>query len=334
MKASRHTIAQLPKIELHCHLDGSLSLQMIRLLAEKAGIALPDSDEALRQKVTAPEMSESLTDYLAPFDFVLPMLQTAEALTLAAYDLIRQAQADAIRYIEVRFAPTLHTAGGLTLIQVVQAVTRGLAEGEADFQVKANALLCGMRHESLDTVMSVVELFASGDLDHVAGFDLAGGEADGFLASFAPVLEKVKALQIPLTLHAGECGCAQNVLAAVQAGATRIGHGVAIKDCPDSWQALIDQKITLEMAPTSNIQTKAIDQQQNYPFKVLFDAGVRVTINTDNRTVSATTLNAEYAKIADWYDLSESDFRQIGRYAYEASFMTDEQRAALAAEFE
>lgn len=235
--------------------------------------------------------------------------------------------------MEIRFAPTLHTAAGLTLSQVVAAVTRGLAAGERDFQVKANALLCGMRHESVDSVLTVVDLFADGGLTHLAGFDLAGVEVDGFPEHFAPVLEKVKLNQIPLTLHAGECGCAQNVLGAIKAGASRIGHGVALKDVPGNWEALVADKIAIEMAPTSNFQTKAVDTLANYPFKKLLDAGVRVTINTDNRTVSGTTLNDEYEKIAGWYDLSEAEFRQIGRHAFEVSFMSSEQRDALISEF-
>ncbi|MGX7048596.1 adenosine deaminase [Lactococcus piscium] len=333
MCLSRTELNQLPKIELHCHLDGSISMATIRVLAEKAGISMPESDEALRLKITAPENAESLLDYLAPFDFVLPMLQTQEALELAAYDLISQAKADHVRYIEVRFAPTLHTAGGLSLEQVVVAVTKGLAKGEADFSVKSNALLCGMRHESVATVMTVVDLFSKGELTHLAGFDLAGGEADGYVSDFASVLEVVTSRHIPLTLHAGECGCAQNVMDAIELGATRIGHGVAIKDMPDKWAELIDKKITLEMAPTSNIQTKAIDKAENYPFKTLFDAGVRVTINTDNRTVSDTTLTDEYVKLADWFGFDEAVFRQVARYAFEASFMSPQQRADLADEF-
>ena len=190
-----------------------------------------------------------------------------------------------------------------------------------------------MRHESVDSVLTVVDLFADGGLTHLAGFDLAGVEADGFPEAFAPVLEKVKANGIPLTLHAGECGCAQNVLGAVEAGASRIGHGVALKDIPESWPSLVADKITVEMAPTSNFQTKAVDTLANYPFKQLFEAGVRVTINTDNRTVSGTTLNDEYEKIADWSDLSETEFRQIARHAFDASFMSPEQRETLAKEF-
>ena len=318
MRTSRATIEKLPKIELHCHLDGSISMQTIRQLAQQAGIELPVSDEDLRLKITAPQNAESLMDYLAPFDFVLPMLQTETSLELAAYDILEQAQKDNIRYMEIRFAPTLHTAAGLTLSQVVAAVIRGLAAGERDFQVKANALLCGMRHESVDSVLTVVDLFADGGLTHLAGFDLAGVEVDGFPEHFAPVLEKVKLNQIPLTLHAG---------------ASRIGHGVALKDVPGNWEALVADKIAIEMAPTSNFQTKAVDTLANYPFKKLLDAGVRVTINTDNRTVSGTTLNDEYEKIAGWYDLSEAEFRQIGRHAFEASFMSSEQRDALISEF-
>ncbi|GFH40668.1 adenosine deaminase [Lactococcus insecticola] len=333
MRISRVEIEKLPKIELHCHLDGSISLKTIRALAKRADIKVPKLDADLRKKVQAPEDAADLMSYLAPFDYVLPMLQTEEALALAAFDVIEQVISEQIRYIEVRFAPSLHTAGGLSLPETVKAVVRGLEAGQKRYGVKSNVILSGMRNESVSDVMKIVELFENGDLTHLAGFDLAGEELDGFPDKFAPVLEKVRENKIPLTLHAGECGCAQNVIDAVAAGATRIGHGVAIKDRPETWAELAEKKITLEMAPTSNFQTKAIDSLENYPFKKLFDAGVRVTVNTDNRTVSGTTLNDEYEKLAKWYNFNESDFRQLANYAFEASFMSNDDRKDLGKEF-
>lgn len=333
MPLSRQDIESLAKIELHCHLDGSISLGTIRRLADMAKINLPDSDTALRQKVTAPRDAQTLMDYLAPFDYVLPLLQSEAALELAAYDIMEQAKADNIRYIEIRFAPTLHMQKGLTLVEIVTAVTRGLVTGERDFGVKANALLCGMRHEPLEQVMTVVDLLIDGALSHVAGFDLAGVEVDGFPEDFSTILEKITDHHIPLTLHAGECGCAQNVVDAVTAGASRIGHGVALKDLPEIWPMLKAREITIEMAPTSNFQTKAVESLSDYPFKALLDAGVHVTLNTDNRTVSGTSLNDEFEKVANWYGLTLADCRQISRYAFEAAFMTPEQRQALQDEF-
>lgn len=333
MRLTRQDIEALPKIELHCHLDGSISLSTIRYLAQLADIVLPESDRDLRQKVTAPQNAANLMAYLAPFDYILPLLQTETALELAAYDILEQAKADNIRYIEIRFAPTLHTAGGLTLTQVVSAVTRGLIKGEKQMGIKANALLCGMRHEPLASVMTLVDLLIAGQLSHVAGFDLAGVEADGFPADFAPVLKKITEHHIPLTLHAGECGCAQNVIDSVLAGASRIGHGVALKAIPETWDMLKAKQITIEMAPTSNFQTKAVDCLDNYPFKQLLDAGLRITVNTDNRTVSGTTLNDEFEKVVKWYDLTARDCQKLSRYAFDAAFMSPAQREALKHEF-
>ncbi|GFH42136.1 hypothetical protein Hs30E_06870 [Lactococcus hodotermopsidis] len=333
MKTSIQEIKQIPKIELHCHLDGSISMKMIRTLAKNAGIKIPLLDTELQKRLTAPTEGHDLRSYLKPFDFVLPLLQTEQNLALAAYDVIEQCVADAIRYIEIRFAPTQHLAGGLTMIQAVQAVGRGLEAGKIHYGIQSNLILSGMRNEPVASVMQLVDGIVDGTLTNVAGFDLAGEEVAGFVSKFAPVLEKVKANNIPLTLHAGECGCAQNVLDSVAAGASRIGHGVAINAHPETWATLAENKTTFELAPTSNFQTGAVDKLENYPFKKLFDAGVRVTINTDNRTVSGTTLNDEYLKLAEWYDFNEIDFRQMNNYAFEASFMSDELRTALGKEF-
>ncbi|WEV45500.1 adenosine deaminase [Streptococcaceae bacterium ESL0687] len=328
-------IENLPKTELHCHLDGSLSMDLIRELAQKSQLEIPQNDDVLRTKIHASEQVKSLADYLLCFDFVLPLLQTAENLSLASYDLARQANLDKVKYMEIRFAPRLHTREGLSLKQVVEAVCLGFERAEADFDIKMGGIICGLRHESPEDLLDLLDLFTQKGLSskYINGFDLAGDEKNFPPGLFTDLLAKIKKQEINLTLHAGECGCGQNVLESIELGATRIGHGVAIGELPQEFSNLAKQGIVFEMAPTSNFQTRAIDSLENYPFKKLYEAGVLVTINTDNRTVSNTNLNKEYQKIADWYDFEPKDFLKVNLNALEGAFINQEEKDQLREEF-
>lgn len=327
------TIKEMPKIELHCHLDGSLSVDVIRQMAINENIQLPEKDEDLKANIHAPQETHSLLDYLACFDYVLPLLQTKENLELAAYDVAKQAADENVKYIEIRFAPMHHTKKGLNIIEVTKAICKGFEQAEADFDIKVGGLICGLRHESVDKLMTLLEIFADENEDiishYIVGFDLAGDEENFPPKLFAPLLEKVKQKGVNLTLHAGECGCSQNIFDSIELGASRIGHGVAIHENPDEFSFLKEKNITFEMAPTSNFQTKAIESLELYPFKELFDAGVAVTINTDNRTVSDTNLVKEYRKIRDWYDFTLDDFLKININAIEGSFVTGTEKETL-----
>ncbi|GBG96484.1 adenosine deaminase [Lactococcus termiticola] len=332
-------IAQMPKIELHCHLDGSLSLGTIKQLAENAGITLPATDAEILERAQAPEHTQSLLEYLERFDFVLPLLQTAENLELAAYDVVAQASADNVKYIEIRFAPSQHLKQGLTLATAVEAVIAGLKKAEADFPVIANALVCGLRQESLASLSELTTIFdeLSSKETKLAGFDLAGDELNFPQIGFDPLLGEMTSRGIHITLHAGECpGCSQNVLDSVKMGASRIGHGIMTKDLSEAEQASLKEKaIVLEMAPSSNFQTKAIKTVADYPFKTLYDKGLHVTLNTDNRTVSNTNLQQEYEKIAGWYpDFKLSDFEQINHYAIDGAFVAEAVKQELHQSFE
>lgn len=325
-------IAKMPKIELHCHLDGSLSLACIKQLAQNAQIELPDSDAAILEKAQAPDKTKDLLEYLVRFDFVLPLLQTAENLELAAFDVAEQAASDNIKYIEIRFAPMQHLHEGLSLAQTVEAVIAGCKRAEVVFDLKINVLVCGLKHENARTLKNkLMPIFSEITDSHLAGFDLAGDELNNPISKFRYLIEEAVDKSIQVTLHAGECPyCGKNMLDAVKFGATRLGHGVCARELTAvELQGLIDQKILLEMAPSSNFQTKAVENLADYPFKKLYDAGVHVTLNTDNRTVSNTTLNKEYQKIATWYDFKLPDFEQINHYAIDGAFTTQAEKLRL-----
>lgn len=221
---------QLAKTELHCHLDGSLSMEVIRELAKMAAIDLPDSDEELKSLITAPSQTESLIDYLKTFDFVRPLLQTKEALQLAAYDVAKQAALENVIYIEIRFAPELSMDKGLSARETVEAVLVGLQQAQEEFGIVAKALVCGMRQSdpalTYDILSNVVEFAPQG----LVGFDFAGDEHGFPPRHIEKLIRKVQELGYPMTLHAGECGCSNHIADTLKLDIKRMGHVTAIHD--------------------------------------------------------------------------------------------------------
>ncbi|MDA9471350.1 adenosine deaminase [Enterococcus sp. 5H] len=325
----RNLVKKLPKVELHCHLDGSIRPQTLRKIADPQGIPLPTDNEQLNALLVAPENCQDLNEYLERFDLVLTCLQTEAALQTAAFDIISQAAEENIKYIEVRFAPSLHTEKGLSLPKIITAVLAGLNEGEKQFGVKSNALLCGMRHEELQSIEQIVHLADTFKQSGIVGFDLAGNEVDFPPYTFEETLDLVNHLDIPLTLHAGECGCGKNVADAVKLGAKRIGHGIALKDTPEYFSLLQQNNVLVEMCPTSNFQTKTVTSLAEYPFKTFLDAGINICINTDNRTVSGTTLTDEYMKLHEWYDITYQDMETFNHHAVNGAFIPDSEKQLL-----
>lgn len=210
------TLHQLSKTELHCHLDGSLSLSCIRQLAKMIDRKLPATDDELRRLVQAPADSENLGDYLKAFDFVAPLLQTKKALQLAAYDVVEQAAEENVRYIEIRFAPVFSLLGGLSLVEATQAVIEGLHQGMATYDIMAKALVCGMRQLPNTDNQTMFKTTAPLLGSTLVGGDFAGNEADFPTNVCAPAIKTAQSLGVPLTFHAGECHCPQNIAEAVR----------------------------------------------------------------------------------------------------------------------
>ncbi|HFI0297868.1 TPA: adenosine deaminase [Streptococcus suis] len=322
-------VNELVKTELHCHLDGSLSLGVIRQLAQMAKITIPAEDEALRKLVSVHGKVDSLMAYLKLFDFVRPLLQTASALELAAYDLVRQAARDKIIYIEVRFAPELSTDQDLTILQAVSAVLVGLNRGQEDFGVVAKLLVCGLKQTKPNQTKELFSAIADLAPKGLVGFDFAGNEADYPTEELRDIIQFTQALGYPMTFHAGECGCVTNVIQALELGIRRIGHGTALTRNPEAIQAFVNSGATLEMCLTSNLQTGAADSIEYFPYHELVEAGANITINTDNRTVSNTTLNREYQLFVEYFGTSKADFYRFNQNAIQASFASEEEKKVL-----
>ncbi|MFM0683641.1 adenosine deaminase [Streptococcus suis] len=322
-------VNELVKTELHCHLDGSLSLGVIRQLAQMAKITIPAEDEALRKLVSVHGKVDSLMAYLKLFDFVRPLLQTASALELAAYDLVRQAARDKIIYIEVRFAPELSTDQDLTILEAVSAVLVGLNRGQEDFGVVAKLLVCGLKQTKPNQTKELFSAIADLAPKGLVGFDFAGNEADYPTEELRDIIQFTQSLGYPMTFHAGECGCVTNVIQALELGIRRIGHGTALTRNPEAIQAFVNSGATLEMCLTSNLQTGAADSIEYFPYHELVEAGANITINTDNRTVSNTTLNREYQLLVEYFGTSKADFYRFNQNAIQASFASEEEKKVL-----
>lgn len=255
-------LKNFPKIELHCHLDGSLSEEALKRIVRESDYDM----EALVNSMRVKSGTASLSDYLSCFGAALPFLQSAENLKIAAYELIRQAAEENVVYIEVRFAPMYHRDKGLRQIDAVRAVLEGLEEAEKDFGTKSRLLLCMMRGkaepQNEETLSCAVQMRDYG----VAGVDLAGNEAAYPPQMYRSLFQKAQDYQIPFTIHAGECGSVENVRVSVEMGASRIGHGVAIAENEEMKKLCRDRGIALEMCPVSNLQTGAVKRLEEYPW--------------------------------------------------------------------
>ncbi|HHV3236410.1 TPA: adenosine deaminase [Streptococcus agalactiae] len=322
-------LKELAKAELHCHLDGSLSLPAIRKLANMADIILPNSDKELRKYVIAPAQTESLVDYLKTFEFIRPLLQTKEALRFAAYDVARQAALENVIYIEIRFAPELSMDKGLTASDTVFAVLEGLADAQKEFNIVARALVCGMRQSSHKTTKEIIKHIVDLAPKGLVGFDFAGDEFSYPTDSLVDLIQEVKRSGYPMTLHAGECGCTKHIADSLNLGIKRMGHVTALTGQRALIKRFVEEDAVAEMCLTSNLQTKAASSIQSFPYQELYDAGGKITINTDNRTVSDTNLTKEYSLFVTYFGTKIEDFLVFNQNAVKASFTSDSEKDTL-----
>jgi len=334
------TLRRLPKAVLHDHLDGGLRPATVVELAETVGHTLPttDPDELAAWYFDAAN-SGDLVRYIATFEHTLAVLQNREGLLRAAEEHVLDLAADGVVYGEVRYAPELNTNGELTMSEVVETVQEGLAAGmakaaAAGTPVQVRTLLCGMR--MFDRVGEAADLAVAFRDAGVVGFDIAGAE-DGFPpADHLAAFEHLRRESVPFTIHAGEAHGLPSIHQALQVcGAQRIGHGVRItEDIVDGKLGRLagwvrDRRIALEMCPTSNLQTGAATSIAEHPITALKDLGFRVTLNTDNRLVSGTTMTREMSLLVEEAGWSVEDLRTVTVNALKSAFIPYDERKAL-----
>lgn len=303
-------------VELHCHLDGSVRPATIERLAKKQGVELT---RPILELATVGPSCSGLLEYIEKIDVALDVLQTAEALAIAAQELVEDWHMDGIAHGEVRYAPELHTRRGLSFTDITDAVGAGLAAGSARTGVATRQILCVMRPSTPVAGWRVIEHAIT--TDSVAGVDVSGPEAGYSLLPHAEAFRAARAAGLGITVHAGEADGPRSVWEAVDdLGATRIGHGVRSIEDADLIRRLAADRITLETAPTSNVQTKAVPDLASHPLNALRDAGVPVTVNCDSRTVSGTTLRRERRVVEQNFHWTESDWNRAQEHAWAARF--------------
>jgi adenosine deaminase len=339
-------IRQAPKVLLHDHLDGGLRPATIIELAGEIGYTdnLPstDPDELGRWFVEAAN-SGSLERYLETFDHTVAVMQTAEGLQRVAAECAEDLAADGVVYAEVRFAPEQHTARGLSLSEVVAVVLSGFAIGshraaEAGHQIRVGTLLTAMRHQARS--MEIAELAVEFRDEGVVGFDIAGAEAGFPPTRHLDAFEYLQRENFHFTIHAGEAFGLPSIWQAIQwCGADRLGHGVRIVDdiarTPNGHrigrlaQYLRDKRIPLELCPSSNVQTGAAASIAEHPIGLLHDLRFRVTVNTDNRLMSGTSMSREMALLADAFSYGWNDLQWFTVNAMKSAFIGFDERLAL-----
>lgn len=330
-------VSYLPKIELHLHLDGAIPPQTMWALALQEHVPMPAACFSdFRQYLIESADCRDVNSYLARFELPLQLLQRKENLVRVTRELIGILAEQGHIYDEIRFAPQLHCRAGMTQRAAVEAVLEGQRQAQTEYpQLKTGILLCAMsigpetanQNENLETVRLCREYLGQG----VVGLDLAGAEGIVPLKNFHPVFDLAQELGLPCTCHAGDSVGADSVKDALDFGMRRIGHGHHVYDAPELWQELKERKVTLEICPTSNIQCCTQPSYAAHPAKKLFDAGVRVTISTDNMTLAVTTLEQEYAHCVQEMGFSERDLVQMNLYAAGAAFLPEEERDGLRA---
>ena len=325
-----HKLRQLPKAELHCHLDGSVRPATLVELAREYRVAIPRKTAEEMIDYMRVDDARDLEDYLRRFDITVSVMQTREALERIAYELAEDAARDGIRYIEIRNAPILNVVQGLTLVQAVEAPLRGLRRAEQDFGITGRFIICALRHFPAESSLEMARLAVEFRNEGVVAFDLAGGEKGNPASIHAAAFRHARENNLGVTVHAGEGDGPESVRQAVHiCGADRIGHGTRLIEDPDLTQYVNDRRIALEICLTSNVQTKVAESYAAHPLREYFDRGLNVTLNTDNRLMSATTLSDEYIHAAQHLGFTLEELASIALNGFESAFLPWEERLML-----
>ena len=320
----------MKRIDLHNHLDGSLPPKTILELAKMSGVELPaDSVDEIRKYLTVSPDCTSLNEYLEKFAIPVSVLQTQDCLEKAVYDLLNDLSERDVCYAEIRFAPGQHLQRGLTQKQVVEAAVSGLRKAESEAPIKAQLILCCMRGADYGInaeTLNVTKRFLGRG---VCCADLAGAEAIFPTSDYVELFNYAKQIDVPYIIHAGEAAGPESMWAAISMGAKRIGHGIAAIQDEKLMTYLKESQIPLEVCVTSNVQTKGAPSADAHPILKMLDYGIKVTINTDNMTVSGTDMNQEFDLIHKVLRMSDEQARIITMNSIDSALLSDDNKARL-----
>ena len=331
MRLTQRVIHRLPKVDIHCHLDGCVRPRTMLELAREQGVRLPTWElPKLTRLLEAGKRTKNLADYLKIFDYTLSVMQEKPALYRVAYELVEDAASENVRHLEVRYSPILHRRRKLSFEDIVDPVIDGLAAAGAKYNMSTGVIICGIRSMAPRTSMALAELAVAYKGRGVLAFDLAGQEKDypakAHRAAFQLVLKK----NINSTVHAGEAFGPASIAQAVHyCGAHRIGHGTRLREDRDLMRYVNDHRIPLEVCLSSNIQTRTVRSIHHHPFHFYFKQGLRVTLNTDSRLISATTVSHEIGLAARAFRLSPYEVKRIVINGFKSTFMPYSAKARL-----
>jgi adenosine deaminase len=327
---TRELVRALPKAELHCHLDGSIRPETLLELGREYGQPMPAAAPEALGRVMAARDVRDLDDYLRRFDITLSVMQTADALRRIAYELVEDAANEGVRYIEIRFCPALSVRGSLSLTDVMDAVLRGASLGERDHGTHARVIVCALRSMPPALSRELAELAVGYEGSGVVGFDLAGGEQGNPAAAHAAAFDLARRSGLAVTVHAGEGFGPKSIEQAVfDLCANRLGHGTRLYEDASLASYVNDRRITLEICLTSNVQTRVVPAYDVHPLRSYFDHGISVTLNTDNRLISGTTLTDEYLHAARALDFTLHELGEIALEGFAAAFLPWQARRKL-----
>ncbi|NNE71311.1 MAG: adenosine deaminase [Rhodothermales bacterium] len=331
-------IRSWPKAELHLHLDGSLRPSTMIALAKEQGKldAMPAQDpESLATAIRGIDKAGSLEAYLAWFKVTLVLMQTREALIRVASELVEDAAAENVRYLEVRFCPLLHVNEGLTLEAVMTSVLTGLREAGARHGVQANLIVCALRGKHARESLHLAQLAVAHRNDGVVAFDLAGPEAGHPAKEHLEAFSHARRNLLALTIHAGESWGPTSVRQALLVcGAHRIGHGIATVDDAELLDYVVRHQVPLEVCPTSNVQTQVAPDYARHPISRLVNAGAFVTVNTDSRLFSSWTVSSELLRTHTECGLTADQVRTCVANGFRAAFIDPDQKRSYLQELE
>ena len=312
-------IKKMPKVELHMHLDGSIPISYV---INKYNL----KKEEIEKYMIADDKCKNLNDYLEKFDYPISIMQTKEQLQEITIALLEELKRQNVIYMEIRFAPQFHTNKGMSQEDVIKAVI----EAKSKVDIKSNFILCIMRgKDNIKSNYETVDLAKKYLGKGVCAVDLAGAEAVFKTKDYKEIFEYVKKLKIPFTIHAGEADGVESIKSAIDFGAKRIGHGVRVVESENLMREVKNNNITLEVCPTSNIQTCICNSYSTHPLETLYKFGILTTINTDNMTVSNTSLENEYLNILKYTNLTNNDLINMNKNSIRAAFLSEKEKREL-----
>jgi len=331
MRVTERLVRRLPKTDIHCHLDGCLRPRTMLELATAQGVRLPTKRlPELTRLLQAGKRTRNLGDYLKIFDLTLGVMQERDALYRVAFELAEDAAAENVRHLEVRYSPILHRKRRLPYETIVEAVVKGLADAGRERGISTGVIICGIRSMDPRHSLTLAELAVAYKGRGVLAFDLAGQEKDYPAKAHRAAFQLILKNNVNSTVHAGEAFGAASIGQALHyCGAHRIGHGTRLRENPDLMRYVNDHRIPLEVCLSSNVQTRTVPSLKAHPFGFYFREGLRVTLNTDSRLISATTASQEIALAARAFRLGPYEVKRVVINGFKSSFLPYKEKARV-----